>query len=69
MTKKDYILIAQEVKACVLAARNLPDESAGKPIAVGTLENLTYRLANRLKSANSAFNRDMFLIACGVDVP
>lgn len=64
MTKKDYELIARVLKHGNDSVKNAMDIN---PITGGDMINtISNYMANELKKDNPRFNRDMFMVACGV---
>lgn len=61
MTRKDFELIAATLKAARFEGSGGCTPQAGK-----VLDYLAEHFADRLQSTNAAFNRDRFLLACGV---
>lgn len=62
MTKKDYELIADELRLELFKYREHQNEPAYR-----ALWELTHRLVVTFKQTNPKFNRSKFLQACGVE--
>lgn len=62
MTRKDYILIAQAIKDAKPASVK---DDYGNGLDVG-VERAAFRLADALAVDNPRFDRERFLVACGV---
>lgn len=61
MTKKDYELIASEIKEMAEMTKNYD------PPAYNVIYTLAHNLAGRLKQDNKRFDYCKFLTACGYD--
>ena len=59
MTKKDYELIANVIRGCVVFDTT---KLTGKEMLV----EVSYQLAHFLKQDNPKFDKDKFINACGV---
>ena len=59
MTRKDYVLIAQILK------QNSKDFIAGED-GFAVIQIIAKQLADALETDNPRFDRDRFLVACGV---
>ena len=59
MTRKDYVMIAEILKA------NREDFVQGDE-GLSLLYILSHQIANGLEADNPRFDRDRFLVACGV---
>jgi hypothetical protein len=62
MTRKDYVLIAQVIKAQIDMSNKFQEELS----KVGA-QNIAYDLAWKLSEDNPRFDRSRFLEACGVN--
>jgi hypothetical protein len=62
MTRKDYVLIAQVIKAQI----DMSDKFQEELSKVGA-QNIAYDLAWKLSEDNPRFDRGRFLQACGVN--
>ena len=62
MTRKDYVLIAQVIKAQI----DMSDKFQEELSKVGA-QNIAYDLAWKLSEDNPRFDRSRFLEACGVN--
>lgn len=58
MTKKDFELIANAINELFLGHKNWSR----------SLEQVANKLAEKLAETNPRFNREKFLIACGVEI-
>jgi hypothetical protein len=61
MTKKDFVLLADMIRNSYNRFEKNEDYSAAQAI-----EFLAYELSKKLGSTNENFDKDRFLIACGV---
>lgn len=62
MTKKDYELIAEAIKAAISYEESWVDSVTGKRAVSG----VAFNLADSLVAENPRFNRALFLTACGI---
>ncbi len=62
MTKKDYELIAEAIKAAISYEESWVDSVTGKRAISG----VAFNLADSLIAENPRFNRTLFLTACGI---
>ena len=72
MTKKDYILIAKQLKDALYVLSLPPDEALSKEkkhdkaLMIGTFWGIVNDLSQALKKDNPNFNADRFAVACGL---
>ena len=62
MTRKDYVLIAEVIKTQIELSLKFDEDDS----RYGA-ENIAYDLASKLSQDNPRFDRDRFLVACGVN--
>ena len=62
MTRKDYVLIADTIKGAI----NYEQDFNNNQEKVNGFKHLALALASTLESDNPRFDRDRFLVACGV---
>lgn len=62
MTRKDYVLIAEVIKTQIEMSIKFEEEES-----LAGAKNIAYDLALRLSNDNPRFDRDRFLVACGVN--
>ena len=62
MTRKDYVLIADAIKTQIELSTKYEEEESR-----AGAQNIAYDLAWKLSEDNPRFDRDRFLVACGVN--
>lgn len=65
MTKKDYVAIAREISA-LRTQLTATDDTQASSLIEGTLNMVTYQLADVMHRDNERFDRSRFYTACGV---
>lgn len=66
MTKKDYELIASAIEHELYGNRAHSEPNHAAECAITALICLANEIAERLEAQNPRFDRDRFLLACGV---
>jgi hypothetical protein len=62
MTRKDYVLIAEAIRTQIELSSKYEEEESR-----AGAQNIAYDLAWKLYEDNPRFDRDRFLVACGVN--
>ena len=62
MTRKDYVLIAEVIKTQIELSTRFDEEESR-----AGAQNIAYDLGSKLSQDNPRFDRDRFLVACGVN--
>lgn len=65
MTKKDYELVAEELRLDLIKYKNHP-EQLGYEDRYKAVWEVCYRLSHAFKDSNPKFDREKFLKACGI---
>lgn len=66
MTKKDYELIATELRLDLMKYREHQDSQPDYTAKYQAVWEMCYRLSHVFQDQNNKFNRNKFLKACGV---
>lgn len=67
MTRKDYVLMAETIKARVDHAKVTIPGPIEKLVVLEALKDLAQHLAYELMNDNGAFDYNRFIEACGVE--
>jgi hypothetical protein len=65
MSKKDYVMIASIINHEIGVAKMVPPGEA-REARIGVCNVIAGRIAERCKHDNPRFDRNRFLVACGV---